>query len=169
MNRRGSLTDGPYIIVELFVFAILTVVALKVLVAFNDALIPVPGIDVAQSILLDATTKAPQVFDAIFGAMFVGLPLISAILAGINAVPPFFFFVLIGYALFQIVLGKALEIAYTGLIAGSAEISTISSSMPILNYVMTHYAIYSYLVIVIIAIGTFVKINGQNDIVGGIQ
>ena len=167
MNRRGNLGDGPFIITNLFIMALGAFVALMVLRAFNDAIALLPGMDVAQSIMTEALVAAPQVFDLWFATFFIGAPLVSAVFAYVNNIPPFFFFLSIGYSLFQILLGKALELAYTAFVA-AGDPATIAASVPMTNYILSNFGLYSYLVIVVVAIGTFAKIGVGRDEVGGI-
>lgn len=167
MNRRGNLGDGAYIGVELFGLAIGILVTLLVINEVGIAVNAVPGATVAQGIMTDAVTVWPQIFDLWFASFFIGAPLVSAALAYFNNIPPLFFFLSIGYSMFQVVLGKALELAYENLVS-TGDLAIIAQSIPMTNYILSNYALYAYLVIVIIAVGTFAKLGVGRDSVGGL-
>lgn len=170
MNQRGSVVDSVYTVTGLFVFAIVAVCAAIFMSVTNDAIQGIPGTYTAKTIMQDGADQFPGLLNLWFMTLFIGLPLASAVLAYLNNVHPFFFWLSLGFSFFTIILGKALEIAWNDFIA-DATILNYAETMPVMNFVLTHYGTYSFLVFIIIAVGTFVKLGGgvQQDAYGGLR
>lgn len=170
MNRRGNVMDAIPILGQLLIFAMVAVLLVLILNQYNSAIQGSDVGDVAKTLLSNGATQVPQIFDFWFILLFVGLPLISAVLAYFNNIHPFFFWMSILLSFAIIICGKIFEIVWQAF-TSDATIASVASSMPMTNAILTNYGFYSFFVFIVIALGTFIKLRGgvQADAYGGIR
>lgn len=167
MNRAANVFDAIPILTMLLVFGIAAIVTVMFTSAANTAIQSLPAsFSVAQGIMSGANSTVPPMLDLWFICLFVGLPLVSAALAYFNNIHPFFFWLSIPVCLFTLIFGKALEGGWLAFIA-DPNIASVAAQLPATSFILGNYGFYSYFVFVIIAIGTYLRIGGQ-DTVGGL-
>jgi hypothetical protein len=117
--------------------------------------------DNAKVMTQNINNDAPGALDFIIIMIMLGFPLASMILAFFNDIHPLFFYASFIIVLFIILMGYA----YSGLWDKykATDIGLASSmSMPMTNFIMSHFGLYSLLASFLILFGTFVKIRGQS-------
>jgi hypothetical protein len=86
--------------------------------------------------------------------------LISAIFAYFNNIHPLFFWASLLLVILMVFAGAAYQELW-GALRDDADLSTQMDRLPITNLVLTNYGFYSFLVFLIIAAGTFIKLRGN--------
>lgn len=152
MNRRGNMFDAFQIVPMLFIIGILTVIAIMFMSSVKTAF---TGTD-AETLTTTVDTQAVWTLDFFFMMLLVSLPLASMILAFFNNIPPFFFWASIGIIMLAVILGSAFGDAWTSFVA-SGDSATAAARMPMMNLVLTNFGVYTFLCILIIAAGIFIK------------
>jgi hypothetical protein len=168
MNKKGSILDAAYLLGGLMLFAIIAVVGVILVNNLAAAFTNIGDYAAAQQIINTLANNYPPMMDFWFVCLFVGAPLVAAVLAYFNNIHPFFFWISLLFTLFLVVFGKALQLAWTSLMS-DATLEAAASAMPMMNAIMSNYGFYSFLVVILISIGTFIKIGGvRSDVIGGI-
>lgn len=168
MNSKGSILDAAYLIGGLFLFALIAIIGVILVSNLNSIFQGIEGFPAATFIMSTVATNYPSMMDFWFICLFVGAPLVAAVLAYFNNIHPFFFWISLLFSLFLVVFGKALQLAWNSFLTDDV-IATTASSMPMMNAVLSNYGFYTFLVVIIISIGTFIKLGGvQRDVIGGI-
>lgn len=153
------LQDSFFIVTALVVFVVAAVSVGLILNAFNTAIASDTTISQTARNGADSMDNAwGSVMDWFLAALLFGLPLVSMGLAHTNVVPNLFFYVTLAVLLLMVFVGWGLQAGFESIIAnGGAFASYLATSMPISNYVMTHFGIYSVIVVAIIGYGTYAK------------
>ena len=161
--------DALTIIGLLFAIAfsslILTYFMDKVNIEFQgDSSIP----QMSKDILARGRTQLPGLFDWWFALFLVALPLASAALAYFNNIHPVMFWISMPLIMVAIFLGAAYSEVWQAAMQ-EPELSVYASELPIQNLVLTNYGKYSLFIVLVVALGTFVKLRGgyQRDVYGG--
>jgi hypothetical protein len=163
MNRRASLMDVGYIMSVIVGMAFISVIFVVVTQGFNNALADDTNIpQVAKDSTSDASLAVPGMFDFWFALFFVGLPLLSAVLAYFNKIHPLLFWAGLLYSLILIFIGNGIKDLWAG--AKSASVfSDASAYLPITDFVLSHFAVYVLFMVVLIAAGTYWKFAGTSS------
>lgn len=169
MNRRANVLDAIPVLAEILIFGIIIVIMLLFLNSFNAAIQASDVGNTAKEILQTGVDDFPAMFDFWFAVLFIGLPMISAILAYFNNIHAVFFWLSLMLAFAIILIGKAFQLVWEAFIS-DATITSVAQSLPITNWVLSNYGLYSFFVFIVIAAGTFIKLRGgvRADIYGGI-
>lgn len=162
MNKKGFVMDAIPIIATVFGVAILCIVALSFFSALSDGLNQNtdPVTERGRSIATSVNTDIDWVLDFILAMLLIALPVGSMILAFFNNIPPFFFFASLGVILLIVVFGAALAEGWENSNKDN-NFFTQSQRMPITDFIMINYAMYSLFVITIILGGTYIKIRNM--------
>lgn len=156
-----SFMDSFVVVITLVVFVILVGVTGLTFSYFNNAL---QGADVdqqAKDAAEDMDAAWPGAMQWIFAGLLFGLPLVSMALAHINPIPPVFFYASLGLMLLMLVFAYAFRTAYLNIIANGGEFAWyLVSRVPLIDWVMQNFLLYSLLVVAIIGYGTYVKLGG---------
>jgi len=154
--------DAIPIIATVFGVAILCIVALSFFSALSDGLNQNtdPVTQRGRSIATSVNTDIDWVLDFILAMLLIALPVGSMILAFFNNIPPFFFFASLGVILLIVVFGAALAEGWENSNKDN-NFFTQSQRMPITDFIMINYAMYSLFVITIILGGTYIKIRNM--------
>lgn len=163
MNRRGNVFDAIPILRSLF-FIILVAMGMWLFIdEFNTDIQNDPSINqYAKNASSNIQSQYPSVIDFWFIVLFVCLPLVSAVLAYFNNIHPLFFWVSLIAVLF-ILLWGAMYQEFWGAITEDSLLGTVALSFPMANFILSNYAFYSFIVFIIIAWGTFVKLRGRQN------
>lgn len=159
MNRKGFLGDASTIIVVLFMLAMTGVVMTLVLMAFktafeNDTSIPTEALNIIST----GADQYPGVIDFWFMLFLVGLPLGSAILAYFNDIHPLYYWCSLLLVIMVVLLGAALSELWMEFRADET-LAVGVAGMPMSDFVLQHFGMYSFFVFIIIAAGTFIKLR----------
>lgn len=166
-TRRGNVSESIGIITFLFILGITSIVGVFFMNALNTAIQDDTTIGSDQkNMMATAAAAYPGVIQFWFILFFVGLPLISAALAYFNYVHPVFFWISLLLVFFAVLVGSGLSELWASL-ADDADFGSVQAQMPIMNYVLSNYGLYSFFIFVVISAGTFVKLRGRGDVVGG--
>lgn len=158
MNGRGNLLDAIPALIILFVIVIIVFVGMLFIDNINDAFMNTPGVPaVASDLSNDIDTQAGWTFDFIIVMLLVTLPLVSAMLAYFNDIPPYFFFATLGVLLIVIIFANAFNDSYVSFSTSSTATTNIANRLPMTDYIMSHLVIYSLLSAAIIMFGVFMK------------
>jgi hypothetical protein len=161
MNQRGNVNDVFIILFIAFGIGVFSVIMLLLVSSFKDALLADDSIPIeARNIVESGESQLPGIFDWFFAIMFIGLPLISAIFAYFNNIHPLFFWASLLLVILMVFAGAAYQELW-GALRDDADLSTQMDRLPITNLVLTNYGFYSFLVFLIIAAGTFIKLRGN--------
>lgn len=160
-GRRGNLFDMFWILFAIGVGLIIVVMAQMFISGLNDSIqasdIPSRG----KQFIGTFDSQNDWVLDFLFVMLLISLPLVSAILAYFNNIPPFLFWASIGVLLLVVVLANIIGDAYTNLTTAAGGISNVTSALPMTNFIMSHFVIYAILCSMIIMFGVFIKPQGQ--------
>lgn len=169
MNRTGSVIDAAYLLPGFLIFGLIAIVGLLLVTNLNAAFAPLAGEFPAAAHIMDtAATQYPDMMDFWFVMLFIGAPLVAAVLAYFNNIHPFFFWISLLFTLFLVIFGKALQMVWESVLS-DATLEAAATAMPMMNYILTNYGFYSFIVVVLITIGTFIKLgNVQRDVIGGV-
>lgn len=152
------LNDSLFIVMILFGFMLVAGILGYTINEFNTH---IQGEDVSSRAKTDIAALDNSwggAMDWLFLALLIGLPLASMGLAYFNAVPSVFFYMTLAVLLLMVFVGWGLQDGYTELQGtGGALAGYIQAEMPITNFIMTNFGIYSLLVVLIIGYGTYVK------------
>lgn len=161
-DRKGFVMDAIPIIVMLFGFAIVSVVAMKFFAGVDAGLNLSTDPNAARGVAIAAQVNddIDWVMDFILVMAMVSLPIGSMILAFFNNIPPFFYFASLGVVLLVVVFGAALAEGWTNS-NDTAEFSSGSSRLPMTNFIMENFGKYALFCIMIIMAGTYVKIQNS--------
>lgn len=162
MNRRASVSDALPIMWVLFGMAMTGLVMGIVVGVVNtdfqaDASVPT----VAKTIMQTGATQFPLVMDIWFILFFIGLPLISAVLAYFDNVHPLFMWLSFLLVFVVVIVGAGIAQLWEALMEDTV-LSTQAALMPITDYILSNFGLYSLFIFVIIAMGTFVKLRGRD-------
>lgn len=159
-NRRGNLMDTFTIMLLLAGGLLCMMVFILLINGLNTSVqasnIPSQG----KTFMSNIQTQNGWSLDWIFVMALINLPLVSAILAYFNNIPPFLFWSSFGLLLLVIMIANVLADAYTNTISVNG-MTTLVSSIPMTNWIMSHFVIYAFLSGVIILMGVFLKPRGQ--------
>jgi hypothetical protein len=157
-----SLFDAIPVVIGLFIAGIMIVIAMFIMSGINEAVqaIDSPEAARAKTIATDTNDALPWVLDFFFLMLLITMPLASMILAFLNNIPPFFFWASIGVMLLVILLGGAFGEAWASATTDTLVQAQVSR-IPMTNYVLNNFGIYSLFVITIIAAGVFIKTRSQ--------
>jgi hypothetical protein len=161
-DKKGFLFDAIPIIFGLFIAAIFIVVALILVGKINDGVqeITSPDATRAKAITSDINSDIDWVLDFFFVMLLVAMPLGAMVLAFLNNIPPFFFWVSIGVMLTAIYFGGALGSALE-VFAEDTLIGDHLSRVPMTKFVINNFGMYALFVTVIVAAGVFIKTRSQ--------
>ena len=161
MNRRGNLNDLPLILSWLFSAGMILIVLLYFINVFNDGIAADDNLSsIAKSSSNNLNDQAPGVFDFLFAIFFIGLPIVSAALAFFNDISPIFFFASLALIILFMVIGASYQQVWENANNEDTGFRDMSSNLPITNFIMSNFALYTFFVFVIIASGTFIRIKG---------
>lgn len=166
MNQKASVYDVIPIIMMMFGMAFAAVIVVTMMNLVNTDFAADTTISpVAQHIMATGASQAPGTFDLIFVMLFVGLPMISAVFAYFNNIHPLFFWASLGIVLLIVMVGAGLAQLWAD-INTDTLLASQAALMPMMNFILSHYGLYSFFVFVIIAAGSFVKLRGGNSTYG---
>lgn len=159
MNKKGNVLDGYTIIIALFSMVVTMLIMGITINIVSTALNADPDVNTeAKSIITHVDNRFLPVMDFWAILFLVGFPLISAIFAYFNNIHPLFFWASLGFIILIVLMGASLQVFWDEL-AEDALIKTSIDSMPMANYIFSHYGIYSFFVFVVVAAGTFIKLR----------
>lgn len=96
--------------------------------------------------------------DWFFIALLTGLPLASMALAHFNNIPSTYFYLLLGVLLLMVFIGWGLQGGYENLQAQGGDFANyLTDEMPLTNFILTNFGLYSVIIVLIIGYGTYVK------------
>lgn len=161
MNRRGNVYDAFIILGMMFFIGIVSVLMLFLVSSFKDALVADDSVpQEAKDIVTSGESQLPGIYDWFFGLFFIGLPLISAIFAYFNNIHPLFFWTSLLLVILVVLVGAGYQVFWEEL-AMDSDLSAQMTRLPITNLVLSNYGMYSLLVFIIIAAGTFIKLRDR--------
>lgn len=155
-GKKGSLFD---MFPVMFIIAVALIVMILGLLFMNSLNTAIQGANVGSAgkqFISTFNTQNNWVLDFLFVMLLISLPLVSAILAYFNNIPPFLFWASIGVVLLVIVLANIISDAYVNITTVSG-MQTVTSNMPMTHYIMSHFVIYAFLCCTIIMFGVFIK------------
>lgn len=157
ISNKGNIADMLTIMLilggALIVMIVFILFVNKVNASINsDPTIPSQG----KIFISNIQSQNGWTLDFIFIMALISLPLVSAMLAYFNNIPPVFFWASIGVLMMVIIIANIISDAYVNILVVD-DVRTITSSIPMTNFVMTHFVIYAFISSVIILLGVFMK------------
>jgi len=153
-NRKGNLFDMFSILFLIAVGLLIVVMGVLFINGLNDSIqasnIPSHG----KQFMGTFQSQNSWVLDFLFLMLLISFPMVSAILAYFNNIPPFLFWGGIGLVMLVVVFANVIGDAYVNLAGVNASIST---ELPMTDFVMRHFVAYAMLSCIIIMFGVFVK------------
>jgi hypothetical protein len=163
-NRKGFVQDAITIVISLFTISVLFIAALSffsgVSAGMNSTL-TTPETQQGKDIAVYTNDNVDWVLDFLFAMLFISLPIASMILAFFNNIPSFFFFGSLGLVLLVVIIGGAFGEAWISSSADS-NFGIQAVRMPITNIILSNFGLYSLFIMVIILVGTYVKMSDSN-------
>lgn len=150
--------DTSTIIFVMFLAAIVCVVLLVVLGAWNAGITAIAPGSLAAELTNEATGEMPAIFDWIIFLLLIGLPLIAFGLAFINNIPAIFFWLSAAVIFVTTLIGLAFSNLW-GMLGTSEMLLSTMMTMQRTHFIMENFGIYSVFVFFLIAAGTYVKMN----------
>ena len=159
MNRKASMID-VFVIMGV-IFAV--VIGIFFFVYFQKNLsagirTALPNSSITNTALVinnNIDNSSGTVLDFFIIMLMFSMPLISMILAFFNDVHPILLWASIGLSLVIVIAASWIAIMYGAFVAGTLSITT--SYLPMTNFMMNNFIIYSLYCIVVILAGTFIK------------
>lgn len=101
--------------------------------------------------------------DFVFAVIFIGLPLVAFGLAFLNFIPSFFYWISIALVVIFGVIGAIIQDIWTAATTGNI-LTVYALEMPVANFILSNFMYYIFLVFFLIAIGTYVKLEGEGSV-----
>lgn len=163
----SSYQDTLVVIGGIVLFAFLVVIGVLVVTQIGDAIKPAFSSQSRVGDMVDSYTDGlPKLFDWLFTIVFIALPLIGFGLGVMVRVSPVWYWVYVALALpvlfFGVFLRDLWEVFTTPTVIGDA-----ASTLPVLDFIMSHYVLYSAFVFFVLGVGTYVKLRGLEVFGGG--
>lgn len=160
MNRRGNVFDVILILGIVFLAVIMSVVGIKFMNTFTQAINSTTSsnFDTAKTATQNFNNDVPSTLDFILLMIAIGFPLASMVLAFFNNIHPLFFYATTGVVIFIVLVGGAYGTLYEKFAATSIG-QEGAVSLPMMNFIMSHFGLYAILTSVIVLFGTYVKIR----------
>ena len=159
-GRRGNIMDMFTILFILACALVVMVVFVAFINGFNTSVQADTSIGSSgKTFMSNIQSQNGWSLDFIFVMALINLPLVSAVLAYFNNIPPFFFWGSIGVLMLVILMANVVGDLYTN-VANVNGLSTVTSSLPMTNFIMSHFVIYGFLCSVLILFGVFLKPQG---------
>ena len=137
-KKKGSITDLFFIVVGLFIFAFTILISFKIVTDMDTnfqamSIIPTQAKTISSYIV----NFFPNVLDGLFLFLFMGMFIISIILAFLVPTSPvFFFFYLITYP-FLIFISAVVSNIYEEMYLSSA-LNSFATQLPIVHYILQY-------------------------------
>lgn len=158
MNKKAFIGDIFSVILLLFGTAVIFILMYFLLSKINTPLQASGDIPTeSKTIMSSGLAKYPTTFDSLFALFMIGLPLVSAFLAYMLDIDSIFFWLIILMIAVIIIFGAILSNIYDVIMTSDVDLNALRGSFPIINLVMTNYAIYALFVTVIILGGILFK------------
>jgi hypothetical protein len=157
MNNKGNIFDVFLILGIGFMIMLCVVVGIYLAGKVNTAIQDAGVSDDAKTMVSNINNDLPSTVDFIVLIILIIMPIVSAILAFFNNIHPLFFFVGIGMMLLIVLAGAAYKEVWEDTTAG--ELSATAQSMPMTNFVLNHFGVYSLLCGIIVLYGLYSKIT----------
>ena len=161
MNKKGFIGDVPTTMIYTFIGAVTFLIVLTILSIFNssfqaDSNIP----QAAKNISSLGITEYSNLGDGFMALILIGIPLIAAGLIYYLDSESIFFWIL-GSLLAVFVIGGAVFGWLWEKFTTNTILETYVTQMPITNYVLSNFAMYSLFITVILMAGLFFKWRGN--------
>jgi len=161
MDKRGSIEDSVFIVILLFITALVFIFAFVINNAISSA--AAPAFENASAGSSIGFTVVDGIFDNtlnyIYLAVFFGLVISLVVTAFLTPTHPIFFIFAIFVFIALMIVSVALSNMYSAITA-SATFTSATSHMPILDYIMTHLPLVAIVIGVLAAIIIFSR-SGQ--------
>lgn len=166
MNRRGNIFDAFIVLGVAFMLAVTVGVGLYFAGNVNTAVQEMTGISTeAKTMTSNINNDLPGFVDLLMVIILVGLPLVSMVLAFFNNVHPLFFYVSVAVLVLVVFAGIVLKTGWEKL--DGTIIGTVYDDLPMTDFFMNNFGVYSILVGMMIAIGLYMKTQAQQGPPGG--
>lgn len=160
MNRRGNVFDSIGIIVTIFSVAILCLIGVLFVQNVYNGIVGTPDLPpTATNMITDMNNDTGWVLDFFVAMMFLAMPIASMLLAFFNSIHPLFFWASIGVTMLVVIIGAAFGDAFVSFMNADTMLSA-AAEMPITTTIFSHFGMYSFFVVLVIAAGVFVKARG---------
>lgn len=160
-NNRGNIFDSFSIIFILAFAVVVLLLFVLIIKKFSIIINADPAMpDAGKEFIGTIQSQNGWTMDFLFIMLLISLPLASMILAFFNNIPPFMFWASFGLTMLVVLFGNVLGDAYMNLVA-TGDMATITWDLPMTNYVMSHFALYSFIVVLMIIFGVYIKQRNQ--------
>lgn len=157
--RQGNIFDVFFILIVGFLLATMVVIGVFLSNTVNTALQNSTIAPEAKEATQNITDDLPGAADFVLIIILFGLPMMTVVLSFFNDIHPLFFYVSIAVLILIVMAGYAYKILWESLT--STSLGATASSLPMTNFVLSNYGLYSLLVGVMVIIGLYVKLQGQ--------
>lgn len=152
------LKDTLVIVSILFLFVIVSASLGLMYSKFSDAIQSSDVDDLSKETIGNFDSAWGGAMDWFFLALLIGLPLSAMALAQLNNIPSTYFYLVIGVLLLMVFIGWGLQGGYESIQAQDTDFSNyLANEMPVMNWIMSNFGLYSILIVLIIGWGTYVK------------
>lgn len=150
-SRRGNLgLDSIFIVIGIFVLAIVSIFSYQLYKEFNDGVQADTGISTeAKELSADVETKYPKVFDQMFALVVVMLWIALIVTTYLIDTNPVFFVIVFIMLVVVFVVGMELSNYYEEF-SESDDLSTSAAEFPLTNWIMNHLL---YIIIAMVITG----------------
>ena len=161
MNKKGFIGDIVTIIFSLFFIVIVLATMALVINTISTALTADASIPIeARNMVSNANDQYPGAMDVLMALFAIGVPLVGAAFAFFLDVSSVFFWLILVASFIYVIFGAALGYLWE-VITASGVFAAVLVNMPIMDWIMSHYAIYTLAVTFIILGGLFFRFRRQ--------
>lgn len=158
------LRDGIIITGVLLLLAFAGLLFSAIMTPANTAIQASSMTNDSKLVVSDFNEFIPKSLDWVILLLFIGLPLIAFGLAFTNYVPSAFFWIAVLLVFVLSVFGGIVQLVW-GAVTESGVLSVAATAYPYADFLFSNYMFYILIVVALLGVGTYVKLN--NPFAGG--
>lgn len=163
MKKKGSLSDGIYLVIGFFVIAIVFVLGYKMLFEINTNMQDSSGVsDNGKTLVQQSTDNYVNIFNNAFLFLFLGLVLAVIIGAYYIRSHPALYWLSVPILAFIIWIGAIYSNIFVAM-TGTTEISPYLSAFTYITFIFNNYVFFITGIVLLLALALFAKNPSINE------